>query len=48
LYEYNNLDTVQMKKYSWWKLSREIRSPQMKQSMGILLNLVKNVSNNKN
>lgn len=48
LYEYNNMDTAQMKKYSWWKLSREIRSPQMKQSMGILLNLVKNVSNNKN
>jgi uncharacterized protein YjgD (DUF1641 family) len=45
--EFNALEASKTKKYSWWKLMKEMNSPQMKQSMGMALTLVKNISNNK-
>ncbi|MEI6852362.1 MAG: hypothetical protein WCL06_05945 [Bacteroidota bacterium] len=45
--EYNGLEASKTKKYTWWKLLKEMNSPQFKQTMGMTLTLVKNVSDKK-
>ncbi len=47
LTEFNNLDAEKLEKFSWWKISKEMRTPQVKQSLGMMLTLIKNISDNK-
>ncbi len=41
-----NIDDKQIKKYSFWKLLKDMRSPQMRKAMGFTMQLVKNVVKN--
>lgn len=45
--EFNDIEATKIKKFSWWKLIKEMNSPEFKQTMGMALTLVKNISNNK-
>jgi len=42
---YREMDTRQVEEYSLWKTFREMRSPEMKRSMGFMITFLKNLSN---
>lgn len=43
---FREMDTDQVQEYSLWKTFREMRSPEMKRSMGFMITFLKNLSNN--
>ncbi|OFX88134.1 MAG: hypothetical protein A2W99_10695 [Bacteroidetes bacterium GWF2_33_16] len=42
---YNTTNKESLKKYSLWKIMKELNSPEIKQSIGFMLTLLKNMSN---